>query len=219
MSFFKKIIPFLKKRYAPRGARISFSASGEDIILSDLLKKIGVKKPFYIDIGAHDPIFGNNTYLLYRNRGQGIVVEPNEKLLYIIKQKRPRDITLLAGAAGKDGEAEYYSFTRSTRNTFSKDQANSWEKESGDKAEVKNLPLVSLDSLIMMHAEGKVPDVVSIDAEGLDMEILKGFSWTVRPKIFCIENEGEVIRPLMESKGYKLIAQVFQNSIFVDSNI
>lgn len=218
-SFFSKILPFLKKRYAPRGARISFSASGEDIVISNVLKKLGVNKPFYIDIGAHHPVFGNNTYLFYTMGGSGILVEPNTKLSVLAAKKRPRDRSLNVGVAAKDGEGEYYSFVRNTRNTFSRRQAESWEHESGERATEKKLPLVSLDTLISHYADQRAPDIVSIDAEGLDIEILDGFSWKVRPKIFCIENQHERIVPLMRQHGYELSAQIFQNAIFVDATL
>lgn len=219
-NFFEKIIPFIKARYAPRGARQYFSESGEDIVMNNILRKFGVKKVFYIDIGANDPIFGNNTCLFYRAGGQGVLIEPNPALCQKIENKRPRDVCVNAGVGRSDSEADFFSFpNRSTRSTFSKAQAEAWEKSSGHKAYIQKQKILSLDTIINEYCHGRVPDLVSIDAEGFDEEILLGFNWSKRPKIFCIENQNGNIVPLMQKQGYKLSAQIFQNAIFVDTTL
>jgi len=213
-NFFTRLYRFIKARYAPRGARASFSASGEDIAISDILKKLGVREPLYIDIGAHHPVFGNNTYLLYKQGGSGVIVEPNDELCSEARDKRPRDRVVNAGAGKSDGEADFYLFPmKSTRSSFSKDQADKWVSESGQKPIVEKRNILSLDTIINSHLGARVPDVVSIDAEGLDLEILSGFSWRVKPRVFCIEMSPG-IEDMMLGRGYELVAKMFQNSIF-----
>jgi FkbM family methyltransferase len=226
--FIKKVIPFLKARFAPRGARQTFSTCGEDLIMNDILGELGVKNALYVDIGAHHPVFGNNTYLLYRQGGHGVLVEPNPELCALIRNKRPRDICLNAGAGRETSEAEFYAFKRSTRSTFSKQQAEEWEKQSGQKPTVEIQKTHSLDSIIDNECKGLIPDVVSIDAEGYDVEILLGFSWAKRPKIFCIESvlhddkssERDIqIHRTFKERGYRIEVQTRNNSIFVDKTI
>jgi len=218
MNFFARASRFLKVRYAPRGARQTFSQYAEDLIVLDILKKQGIKKPFYIDIGMHHPVFGNNTYLFYRSGGHGVLVEPNPEMCEIARKKRPRDVIVNAGAGSKDGQADFYAFSQSTRSTFSKEQALEWEKTSGQKPAVEPKKILSLDSVFRDYCKGQTPDVVSIDAEGLDVQIISGLNWNVRPKIFCVESDGS-IDPIMKQHGYELAARIFQNSIFLDSRI
>jgi FkbM family methyltransferase len=223
----KKLLNFIWARYAPRGAKLSFSASGEDIVMSDILKNLGIENFFYIDIGAHDPIIGNNTYLFYRMGGRGILVEPNPELCKEIKKRRSRDVCINAGVGKSDSEADFYLFPqRTTRSTFSKGQAEEWEKNSGQKAHIQQRQIFSLDTVINKYCNGKVPSVVSIDAEGLDVEILEGFSFTKRPNIFCIESAlydkqglkklDDILVPFMEKHGYTLSTKISHNAIFVD---
>ncbi len=219
MKFLSKALRFIKARYAPRGARQSFSQAGEDIVMSDILKKLGVGKDIsYVDIGAHHPVFGNNTYLFYKRGGRGVLVEPNTALCDLIEKKRPKDTCLNAGAGGKDGEADFFVFPQSTRSTFSKGQAQEWEKTSGQKFKIEKHKIFSLDTIIDKYCVGKIPDIVSIDAEGLDAEIISGFSFAKRPKVFCVENQDKNILAIMERNGYELKAQIFQNAIFVDKS-
>jgi len=230
-SFFAKIIPFLKARYAPRGARQTYATCAEDLMVMDILKELGVREGvIYVDIGAHHPIFGNNTYLAYRDGGSGVLVEPNEDLCTIIKTKRPRDICLNVGAGRETKEVEFYAFEkRTTRSTFSKEQAHEWQQSSGQVPVVQKKKIVSLDGILNVLGD-RVPDFVSIDAEGYDIEILSGFTWSKRPKLFCIEcmwREGQnhtkderdqKIYEIMKQNDYLIEAQTRNNTLFIDKS-
>lgn len=221
-SYLGKVINFIKKRYAPRGAKVSFSGSGEDLIMSELLG--GSNKKFsYIDIGAYDPIFGNNTYLFYKRGGRGVLVEPNDFICKKIKDKRPGDVCLNVGVGKSEENTDFYLFKRETRNTFSIKEKDAWEKISGEKADVQKKQLITLDKIIKDHFHGESPDIVSIDTEGYEMDILSGLSWDFRPKIFCIEvisssgSENTDVYKIMKEHGYDFVARTSVNSIFVDS--
>jgi len=226
---FRRVYKFLKNRYTPRGAQISFSQSGEDIIISEALKVFNINQPSYIDIGGHHPIFGNNTYLLYKQGCRGVIVEPNTKLQNEYSVKRSRDTFIIAGAGGYDSEQNFYSFERSTRNTFSKEQADEWTAASGQKPQIETLSILSLNTIISKYFLGKAPSLVTIDAEGLDFEILNGFDWSTKPSVLCIETlnhaeykTGSITRNqniynLLRSKGYIVFAETPANTIFIDT--
>src|ERR1700744_4804297 len=55
----------------------SYAQNGEDIVVARMLDLLGIPKPRYLDIGAHHPSINNNTYLLYKAGGRGVLVEPN----------------------------------------------------------------------------------------------------------------------------------------------
>ncbi|MFZ2072141.1 MAG: FkbM family methyltransferase [Minisyncoccia bacterium] len=229
MQVLKKILLFLKARFAPRGARYTFSTCAEDLIVADILGELGIKKPIYIDIGAHHPVFGNNTYLLYRRGGHGVLVEPNKDLCEKIKNKRPRDVCLNGGAGRNDGEENFYAFSRDTRSTFSKQQAEEWEKASGQKPTIQKQLTFSLNTIVKKYFSNSDIDLVSIDAEGYDVEIISGYNFEKRPKVFCIESiffgienpdpRDRQIFDLMKKHEYLLKLQTRNNSIFVDSNL
>lgn len=233
----RRIYSFIKNRYAPRGAKISFAASGEDLIMADLLNRHvdQPKKISYVDIGAHDPIFGNNTYLFYKNGGQGVVIEPNEKLYRKNSAKRPGDICILAGAGPINSKAVFYLFPQSTRSTFSKEQSLKWQTQSGQKPKEIVIPTLSLDTIIE-KLNGQVPDIVSIDTEGYDLSIIRTFSWRLRPKIFCVEtlltedfnnektkttasNRNQELYRLFSEHQYLPRAETSANTIFYDALI
>lgn len=226
-AFFVRLIHFIKARYAPRGARPSFAGSGEDIIMSNILSRLKIKSVFYIDIGAHHPVFGNNTYLFYKNGGRGVLVEPNLELCKIIGKQRPNDINLNIGVGRNNGTETFYSFLRNTRNTFSRVEAEAWEKTSGQEPKIEKRDILSLDTIITRYCNNREPDIISLDTEGYELEILSGFSWKVRPKIFCIEvvsssgeksqkNSDSPLLLLMKNNNYRFVAKTETNDIFVD---
>ena len=85
----------------------SYSQCGEDLILGFLVRSLGIERPSYIDIGAHDPTYLNNTKLLYQRGSRGINIEANPALIQRFKRQRPADINLNIGVVdfGTTGEA------------------------------------------------------------------------------------------------------------------
>lgn len=226
----KKIVNFIKNRFAPRGAKLSFSQAGEDLIMAHGLSSLGIAHPTYIDIGGHHPVFANNTYLFYLRGGHGVVVEPIKSLCSMTTQKRPKDVSLSVGAGREDGDTSFYEFPQSTRSTFSAEQAKQWEKTSGQKPVVSPVQILSLDTLISRHCKNLCPDIISIDAEGYDIEILSGFSFSCRPKFFCVESTKSVaighaqgrdraIYELFSKNNYFPYAETPANTIFADREV
>ena len=218
----------LKKILFGKDARISYSQCGEDLIMSSIFGALKIENPVYIDIGAHDASYLSNTYLFYLNGSSGLCIEPNPYLLDKFRKKRKRDICLNVGVGVSSArEAPFYVMTSSTLSTFSKAEAERMASLGHEKIEqVIELPLVSFDEAVATHLHGKT-NLVSLDVEGLDLEILKSIDFSAcRPEVFCVEtltysedNTGEKIVPIIEfmkDKGYFVYADTWVNTIFVD---
>jgi FkbM family methyltransferase len=184
----------------------------------------------YMDIGAHHPMEINNTYFFYREGFHGVLVEPNDHYCKMLRQARPRDVTLEAGIGVSDAkEADYYLMNASALNTFSKQEAERIEKETGGKykiEEVRTIPLLNVNEVMEEHFQG-APAFVSIDTEGLDLEILKTIDFQkYRPKVFCVETlvtnstrERPEIAEFMKERGYAARGGSIVNTIFLDEEL
>src|SRR5579864_1383027 len=87
---------------AYRGDRASYSQYKEDLWIDRML---GYKKNgFYIDIGASDPNYLNNTKKFYEKGWKGLNVEPNPSTFRKLKEDRDRDINLNVGVGLNPGE-------------------------------------------------------------------------------------------------------------------
>jgi hypothetical protein len=99
-----KIYKFLFKS----NKKSSYSQSGEDLIISFIFDTLRIKKPSYIDIGAHHPYFISNTALLYENGSRGINIEPDPVLFKKINKVRKKDINLNFGIGEKESVMDFY---------------------------------------------------------------------------------------------------------------
>jgi FkbM family methyltransferase len=205
----------------------SYAQQGEDLVMAQILLTHGVKKPTYLDIGAHDPVSGNNTFWFYRRGGHGVLVEPNPMYVAKLKQVRPRDVVLEVGVGVTDqAEADYYVIEGDGQlNTFSKKQVESLEKTHHLKV-VTTLKrrLVKIDEILDQNFKDGAPDILSIDVEGLDYDILKTVDFGKwRPHVVCVETSevetGKVekeILELLEKNGYAVRGGSFVNTVFLD---
>ena len=79
---------FLYKLIKPSLRVNSFAQAGEDRILEFLFSTMGIRHITYLDIGANDPVFCNNTYLFYTRKSKGILVEPDPVFNSVLKRAR-----------------------------------------------------------------------------------------------------------------------------------
>src|SRR3970282_781555 len=109
--------------------KISFSQSGEDLIVKFIFDNLGIPNPTYIDIGAHHPYFISNTALFYKNGCRGINIEPDPTLFNEFLKHRKEDINLNIGISDRNCELDFYIISSPTLNTFSKDEAAKYSLE------------------------------------------------------------------------------------------
>lgn len=220
-----------KRETALYWGKKSYSQSGEDLIIRFIFQALGVKRPTYIDIGAHHPYKFNNTYLFYREGSNGINIEPDTDLFRLIDRKRRRDVNLNVGVSHEPGELDFYILSEKTLNTFSLEDAKRCEAEGISIKSVEKIAVVTLPSVVATHLDGKSPDFLTLDTEGLDEVILSGLDFSkFRPTVICVETTSyskslggagknmSIIR-LVESKGYTLYADTNINSIFVSTEV
>jgi FkbM family methyltransferase len=209
--------------------RISYSQSGEDLIIDQIFMTLGRKQITYLDLGANHPTRFSNTYLFYQRGNSGVCVEPDPLLQPLFKKWRSRDTLLTCGVGMEEGEAEFYIMTTNTLNTFSKEEAERYQGYGTQKIEkVIKLPLKPVNWMLDEYFE-KSPNLISLDIEGLDFQILSNFDlakW--RPDVFCIETltytEDKTERKLdniieyMKAKDYMVYGDTYINTIFVEKD-
>jgi FkbM family methyltransferase len=209
----------------------SYAQQGEDIVAWQILRVMfDIETPTYMDVGAHDPVFSNNTYFFYERGCRGVLVEPNPALHSAIEQQRPHDVLVRAGIGfTAQTEADYYIIGGSVDgqlNTFSREQADKLAKIPNGRyriAQVMKVPLLDINTLMLKHWNGP-PNLLSLDTEGLDLAILRSLDFKrLRPDVICVETLEtggrrlltEILR-LMADNGYEARGGSFVNTIFVD---
>lgn len=207
----------------------TYSQNGEDRLVWFIFHALGISKPSYLDIGAHDPLYASNTALLYRHGSRGINIEPTPILFKRFLRKRRGDVNLNIGVADHSGTLDFYVMSGPALSTFSKEEAERMTREYGHTIS-RTIPVEvkTVAEVIARYAHGTFPDFLSLDVEGLDEEILHSIDFThSRPKVICVETisysprrdgvKDHALIKWIENKGYLLIADTYINSLFVDA--
>lgn len=217
---------------------ISYSEFGEDMIINDLFDSIPLKSVSYLDIGANNPKFRNNTYLFYERGFRGVLVEPDSYLCGQLKHARPGD-TVLNSGIGIDKEikeADFYLFSEKADgfSTFSSEEAKYWEETGldGKKHKIERIRKISLLNIneVIENYLTECPDFISIDAKGWNLQILETFDFEkYNPAAFCVETlalkkDGSTYRiaeinKIFEKHGYFSFRETAANNIFVNKNL
>jgi FkbM family methyltransferase len=224
----KSIINFLKEvRFTFNNT--SYSQAGEDAIIRYLFGDYGLTEITYLDIGTNSPIIGNNTYWFYKNGSKGVCVEADSTLINLIKLKRPKDKILNVGVSiSKNSFADFYVFNQPAINTFDKFEAEK-RLQSGlyNVIKVEKVALMNINDIISNNFN-KFPDFLSLDIEGLDLDVLKSLDLNKYPiPVICVETcrySESYIRPkdldiidFLTTNGYFIYADTYLNTIFVNN--
>ena len=215
------VFNFNKKNYF-----MSYSQCGEDLIVDFIRKNILNLEDFtYLDIGANDPFYINNTALFYKLGYKGVLIEPDIKMFRKLKRKRPKDKSLKLGVSEYDGYAVIHIMEPSTLNTCSVEEAKSYERLGHKIIKKRKIQTKNINSIIKENFN-TYPNFLSINVEGLDYEVITSLDLeNYKIDIICIEtltytenNKAEKNRKIieyMESKKYKVYADTYINTIFI----
>ena len=210
----------------------SYSQCGEDKIIEFLLSYMGEKNigVSYLDIGCNDYRNLSNSYALYKKGVRGVLIDANPIYIDEIKTYRPEDVVLNCGVGAKSSEKMiFYILNTPGLSSFNLETIKEAQKQTPwieivDEIEVS---VYTLDEIYEKYF-ASVPTIVSLDVEGLEMDILKSTNFEkYRPYIFIIEtieyrekisvtNKRNDIINLMSENDYIEYAFTGVNSIFID---
>lgn len=203
-----------------RGVHTSYSQDAEDLLVASFLKK---DTGIYVDVGAYHPFLYSNTYGFYRRGWKGIVIDPNRSLRTLYKFFRPRDKFISAGVGKENLDAKYHIFSDGAYNTFSIDEARSREANPYLRAiRTEQIPIRPLKDIVAETGITTI-DFLSIDVEGLELEVLESHNWSITPTIVAIEDNAfnpdrpndSLVYQLLIDKGYRLVAVAPRTPIFM----
>jgi FkbM family methyltransferase len=198
----------------------TYSQSGQDIMLLNIFKLLKIESPTYLDLGAHHPTQISNTALLVeRLKAKGVNVDAHPQAIQFFKQQRPKDINVCLGVGPTRGKLNFYIWDdTSAINTFDKERAQRWI-ECGHRVSVTQVEVVTLQDILDMYCDGKYPDLLLMDIEGLDHAVLESADFSVtKPKVIVaeIEQNQQNTVDLMFSKGFIPLVRMVSDLIFVD---
>lgn len=186
----------------------------------------GQPEGFYVDVGAHHPVRFSNTYLFYLRGWRGINIDATPGSMVAFRNVRPEDINVEVAVGENPGSLEFFIFNEPALNTF--DAALAKKREGIEPYRVVEIRKVEVRTLAQILDQylpsNKSIDFLSVDAEGLDLSVLRSNDWQrFSPKYVLAEDfSGETIEDALQSPiagflrsvGYVLFAKTAQTLIF-----
>jgi NAD(P)-dependent dehydrogenase (short-subunit alcohol dehydrogenase family) len=86
------------------------------------------------------------------------------------------------------------------------------------------IPVTTLARIVERHCGGVFPDLLSVDAEGHDLAVLRGIDWArPGPKLICVEAntplaEAEVLG-FLEARGYRRVFAAGPNWLLLRADL
>jgi FkbM family methyltransferase len=183
-----------------------YSQQGEDYILWQLFK--GKARGFFVDVGAFDGIHLSNTFSFEQAGWSGICIEPNPEFFELCKQNRKGSVCLqVACVADKDLKTvtfykEELGLLSGTCGDRKEDVRSRYEKRGLNFAGFEKIivPAVTLDRVLEEYLPpGREIDFISIDVEGTELQVLKGFNLSrFNPRVLIVEANSEEMRVQIE---------------------
>lgn len=222
----KLLLKYLPVNYLQ--SHTSYSQEGEDMVLRSFYEGKKNHKGFFVDIGAHHPYRFSNTNYFYKKGWHGINVEPTPGAIKAFKTFRKRDINLNIGISSVKDKLTFYCFNEPALNGFSKEISEERNASKNYKiikeVEIETYPLADvLDKNLPLNRQ---IDFLTIDVEGLDLQVLQSNNWDkYKPAYILVEDRIEFdnlanseVYSYLKKQGYQLVAKTLRTLFFKYGN-
>jgi FkbM family methyltransferase len=213
--------------------KTSYSQSGEDAILSYLLRAMGIpaESVTYLDLGANHAMDLSNTYYFYSKGAKGVLVEANPKLISELRNVRHRDIVLnkcIDTISGK--KVKFYILNGDGLSTPDHQAAMDFCAANPALKIIDTVEVETITVMDIIKEHMKLPPtILNIDIEGKEIEIINSIDFSeCRPMFIVAEmisygvalthkSKNNTLFQLLVENGYEEYAFTGINSIFIDA--
>lgn len=202
----------------------SFAKNGEDLLAWLQLSRFRPQGLNYLEIGVCHPMMRNNTFLLHelckdREGYHGVLVEANPLCWELIEEYRPEDTLIRKGISASGGALPFYQFPDFLgHSTFDIKQAEQDCRATGFSYNIMEIETTTINDVLAQNFD-RVPDLLSLDAEGLDEAILSSLDFDRYPIPVLItemmEQTESGIQTLLKEHGYEVMATTEENALWV----
>ena len=159
----------------------------------------GKNTGFFVEVGAYDGVSLSNTYHFEQCGWTGILVEPDPDMARRCRSGRPRSLTFQCAVAGPDSSGEIAFFQVTGGEAYSTTNLTPAHRERLDRLGLRwrevRVAVRTLNSILEEVSPSQV-DFVSVDVEGGEVAVLRGFDlerW--RPAVVIVETNARTRDP------------------------
>lgn len=184
---------------------------------SELVWEFFGRRPegFFVEVGANDPRNGSQTWFLESQGWNGILVEPLARFYAALSAARPqsRVVQAACSAPGHPPTTEFFVGEDSRHSSL---RRNVFDADTR-YAQTETVRLLTLDELLAEAGHPRL-DFVSIDVEGLQLEVLRGFDLARhQPRLLFVEDHllNWDTHFHLRRRGYRLVKRTELNNWYV----
>ncbi len=171
---------------------------------------------FFVDVGANHPYRGSQTWHLERRGWRGILVEPLPENADRLREARKAPVFAVACSSPENAGQILPFYAADALSGLNREKMAPWAE-----AQMIKVPVRTLDSLL---EEAKAPqplDFLSVDVEGHEIEVLRGFDFARwAPRLILLEDHVANLNRhrFMRANGYRLVRRTELNGWYVPEN-
>jgi len=174
----------------------------------------GDSNGYFVEVGANDPCVHSQTWFLEQCGWTGVLVEPQPDLAAELRARRKAKVFSVACSAPENAGRELPFHVAGPLSSL-----DCKRMAPGAKPEkIISVPIRTLDSILVEAGSPTRFDFLSIDVEGHEVEVLRGFDiarW--RPRLILLEDHVADLskhRYLVDA-GYRIIRRYDNNGWYV----
>lgn len=191
---------------ADSGRQVVYPSEHEKTLIGAWLSE---PRGFFVEVGAGEPVRGSQSHHLELRGWSGILIEPSTHLAEDLRRSRKAEVVEAACASpGSPNQLMLWIVGRSVQ------KAPARGIGPGEPVRIRSL---TLDQVLADAGVGAV-DFVSVDVEGMEADVLEGFSAAhYRPRLVLVDDRaglGRCVR-IMRRQGYSLVRRTGHNAWFV----
>ena len=174
----------------------------------------GARSGFFVEVGANRPRQESQTWHLEQLGWTGVLVEPQPDLADDLRRTRSAGVFAVACSSPENADRLMRLHVAGALSSLDRDRM----APGAQPERVIEVPVRTLDDILI---EAQAPagfDFLSIDVEGHELEVLRGFDFTRwRPRLILLEDHvGNLDKHrFLKSAGYRLIRRFENNGWYV----
>ncbi len=172
---------------------------------------------FFVEVGANDPQRGSQTWSLEQIGWTGILVEPQPDLAAQLRQQRTARVVAAACSSPDNAGGTMTLYLSGPHSSLRPELAVARSIAHG----TIDVPTRTLDDILAEAGAPTPIDFVSIDVEGHEVEVLRGFDllrW--QPRLILVEDHvtNLATHRYLSGAGYRLIRRTGLNGWYVPAS-
>lgn len=213
----KLIHPIATRLGYKRGQKViqinnSFEKNSLLEVFFENIKQMGFTPKHIIDVGANHGTWTRET-LKYFPDAFYTLIEPQKWLQSSFQDILDSNSKVSFNAVGAGSQTGSFMFTIVHRDDSCSFRYTEEEAKAAGYKQIE-IPIITLNEVVAKNTNISFPDLVKIDAEGLDIDVLEGASdlmgktevFLVEAALFCKEFDNNLLKMIdyMDKKGYTL---------------